>query len=252
MTALLTLQGLTVPLGGRDVVQAADLEVRAGEVVGLVGPNGSGKTSLIRAALGLLPATGLRRLQGEAVEGLSPSRRAALAGYLPQGRRIAWGMVAWRVAALGAPDRPPAAARAAALSALAEVGAEALAQRSVFDLSGGEQAKVLLARLLATGAPLLVCDEPAAGLDPLAQREMMGLLRQRAAGGAGVLVTLHDLNLAVSGCDRVVVMSGGRVVADGPPVISLTPAVIREVFGLAASLISGPYGPILALSPDRP
>ena len=133
------------------------------------------------------------------------------------------------------------------MATLAEVGAVDLAERSVFELSGGEQARVLLARLLATRAPLLVLDEPVASLDPLAQMATLACLRRRADVGAGVLVTLHDLNLALGACDRLLVMDGGQIVADAPPAEALSSERVAAVFGLAAKVVAGPYGPLLAL-----
>jgi iron complex transport system ATP-binding protein len=109
--------------------------------------------------------------------------------------------------------------------------------RGVLDMSGGERARVLLARLLATRAPLMVADEPAAGLDPDAQLLTLELLRAEAACGAAVVVTLHDLTLAVRSCDRIVVLTRGRVVADAAPREALNPAVLREAFALAGALV---------------
>lgn len=247
MSALLTLADVCVHLGGREVVQAASLEVRPGEVVGLVGPNGAGKTSLLRAALGRISlAGGAVRLADRPLADLTIAERAQRFAYLPQNRRIAWGVAAWRLAALGAPNVPEARAKTLALQALAEVGAEALASRSVFELSGGEQARVLLARLFVTAAPLLILDEPVASLDPAAQLSIMACLRRRSEKGAGVLVTLHDLNLALGACDRLLVMDRGRIVADAAPVDALNGERLRGVFGLAAEVVQGPYGPVLS------
>ena len=199
------------------MLKDAALKVGPGELVGLVGANGSGKTTLIRAALGLQRSVaGMSRLGGDLVRDLSQSERARRVGYLPQERIVGWNLPAWRVAALGAPLRPPAQARTVALEALRLAGADTLADRGVLDLSGGERARVLLARLLATRAPLLVADEPIAGLDPAAQLDTLETLRTHARAGGAVLATLHDLNLASRCCDRIVVMAGGRVVAEGP------------------------------------
>ena len=238
MTAALELTDVTVDIAGRRVVDMADLRVSRGEVVGLLGANGCGKTTLLRAALGLTRVRrGETKLAGRAVDSLREGERARLTGYLPQERRVGWNLTACRVAALGVPHLPPARARDVALAALADVEMSHLAERGVLDMSGGERARVLLARLLATGAPLLIADEPAAGLDPDAQLLVMDILRARAAAGIAVLVTLHDLNLAARGCDRLAVMAEGRVVADGPPRTTLTPKVLREAFGVEGELI---------------
>lgn len=233
-----TIEGLSARLGGRLAVDGASLSARPGEVVGVLGANGSGKTTLLRAGLGLIKAdAGAVRLGGEPLESLSEARRARLAGYLPQERRVGWNLAALEIAALGAPDLPPARAREVAAGSLARVGLSGFEGRGVLDMSGGERARVLLARLLATRAPLMVADEPAAGLDPDAQFLTLELLRAEAACGAAVVVTLHDLTLAARSCDRLVVLHHGRVVADGAPRQALTPQVLREAFGLAGALV---------------
>jgi iron complex transport system ATP-binding protein len=231
----LEIAGLSVDLARRRVVDAASLTVARGEMVGLVGCNGSGKTTLIRAALGLIRETaGEARIGGDLVHALSLAERAKRVGYLPQERIVGWNLPAWRVAALGAPFRPPAAARVVADAALARAGAAHLADRGVLDLSGGERARVLLARLLATQSPLLVADEPVAGLDPAAAIQTLEVLRDHAARGGAVLATLHDLRAAARYCDRVVVMSAGRVIATAPADRVFTTAVLKEGFGLMA------------------
>jgi iron complex transport system ATP-binding protein len=134
---------------------------------------------------------------------------------------------------------------------LARVGLAGFEARGVLDMSGGERARVLLARLLATGAPLLVADEPAAGLDPDAQLLTLELLRAEAERGAAVAVTLHDLTLAARACDRLVVLHKGQVVSDASPQRALTPEVLREVFGLDGALIDTPAGLTLSASRAR-
>ncbi len=247
MTAQLELTDVRADLGRREVLAGVSLKAFPGEVVGLVGPNGAGKTSLLRAALGLLRLTvGEARLGGVSVRSLSARDRAARVGYLPQDRRVAWGMAAQAIVALGRPFDPPAEAEAAAATALARVGLKGFAARSVAELSGGERARVLLARLLVTASPLLVADEPAAGLDPAAQLSVMRLFRDEAARGACVLVSLHDLGLAARACDRIVVLDAGRVVADGPPSEALSTAVLAEFFQLDGALLPTPAGLVLA------
>ena len=252
MSALLQITGVSVRRGRRAVLTDVSLSVAAGEVLGLVGPKGAGKTTVIRAALGLQPiAAGEVRMAGQPLTALGERQRAAIAGYLPQERRVAWNMPAWRIAALGAVGRSPAHGHAIATACLAELEVGALAERGVLDMSGGERARVLLARLLATGAPLLIADEPAAGLDPDAQFLALERLRARAAAGAGVIVTSHDLTLAARACDRLAVLHRGRLVALGPPAEALTSDVLAEVFGLAGALVSSPAGPILAATRRR-
>jgi iron complex transport system ATP-binding protein len=231
----LEITGLSVDLARRRVVEGASLTVSRGEIVGLVGCNGSGKTTLIRAALGLVrAAAGEARIGGDAVGVLTAAERARRVGYLPQERIVGWNLPAWRVAALGAPLRSPAAAREVALDALRRCGAAHLADRGVLDLSGGERAKVLLARLLATEAPLLIADEPVAGLDPAAQIQTLAILRAHAADGGAVLATLHDLRAAARSCDRIVVMAAGRVVATATADVAFTSEVLEEAFGLTS------------------
>ena len=186
------------------------------------------------------------RLAGEDPRLLSPIELYRRAGYLPQERRLAWNLPAWRAVALGAIHAPPDRARDIALEALGRVGLGALAERGVFDMSGGERARVLLARLFATQAPLLLADEATAGLDPDAQLLALELLRRQADAGVAVVLTLHDLGLAARACDRLLVLDGGRAVADGPPRAALSPAVLAAVFGLEGELMQTPGGLVLA------
>jgi iron complex transport system ATP-binding protein len=234
-------------LGGRTVLDGTDVLVEAGELVAVVGPNGAGKSSLIRAFAGLLLLSGgVVRLQGDDVTTLSLRARAARVAYLPQQGRIAWNLPAIEVAALGAPFLSGADAMSAARTALEEVEAGHLADRGVAEMSGGERARVLLARALTTGAQALLADEPTAGLDPEAQLMVMERLRARAAVGQAVLVSLHDLALAARFADRIVVLDAGRVVADAAPLAALTPEVMARTFGLAARWVDGPDGPLLS------
>ena len=242
-----TLNDLAARHGRKTVLEAASLTVTTGEVVGVVGPNGAGKTSLLRAGLGLLPVSaGEARLSGKALAALKPDERARLVGYLPQDRRVAWNLPARMVAALGASDLADQAADVLALECLDRVGAKTLADRGVLDMSGGERARVLLARLLATRAPLLVADEPVAGLDPDAQLLTLDLLRDEAKRGAAVVVTLHDLGLAARSCDRIVVVDHGRIVAEGPPREALSRFILSHVFRLDGELVETQAGPVLA------
>lgn len=247
MSALLELDGVVARIGAAAVLDGVSLSVGSGELVALCGPNGAGKSSAIRAGLGLTPLhSGVAKLGDEDVRRLSERERGARAAYLPQERHIAWNLPAIEVAALGAPFLSGAQALERARAALDEVGAAHLAERGVAEMSGGERARVLLARALVVQAPLLLADEPIAGLDPDAQLLVLERLRARADAGGGVLVSLHDLTLAARVADRVVVLDAGRVVADAAPVEALSPGVLRSVFGLGGVWVEGPDGPLLA------
>jgi iron complex transport system ATP-binding protein len=250
VSAVWELCGVTARQGGRVALAGADLTLKAGEILGVLGPNGAGKTTLLRAGLGLLALeSGEARLQGRAVQSLSEAERARLVGYLPQERRVGWNLSAARIASLGAAHLPPVRAMQAGRDSLARVGLEGFEARGVLDMSGGERARVLLARLLATAAPLLVADEPAAGLDPDAQLLTLELLRAEADRGAAVAVALHDLTLAARACDRLIVLHAGEVASEGPPSEALTPKVLSDVFSLDGALIDTPAG--LTLSARR-
>ncbi|CAN7304135.1 ABC transporter ATP-binding protein [Phenylobacterium sp. LjRoot219] len=247
MSAAFALQGAAVRRGRALVLQDVSAEAHFGEVLGVIGANGAGKTTLLRAALGLARLEhGRAELGGHEVRTLDDRERAARAAYLPQERRVGWNLPAWRVASLGAAHLSPSAARERAHEALARVGLATLAGRGVLEMSGGERGRVLLARLLASHAPLLVADEPGAGLDPDAQLLALELLRAEAERGAAVVLTLHDLSLAARACDRLIVLSAGRVIADGPPRAALSPEVLAQAFGLDGRLEETSAGLVVA------
>jgi len=240
---LMEVAGLGVRRRGRAVLQRVSLRLSAGECLGLIGPNGAGKSTLLRAALGLERAEGRASLAA-----LPAAERARRVAYLPQGREVAWPMPVRDLVALG---RLPHLARGAALppEAAAAVDATlraldlaALAERAVTELSGGELARTLLARALVQDTPLILADEPVAGLDPAHQIEVMRLLAGLARAGRGVMVTCHDLGLAARFCTRIAVVAEGRLVADGPPEAVLTPALLGRVFGIRARLEARPEG----------
>ena len=222
---LLRLERLTVRRGECPVVDGVSLEVARGDCVGLIGPNGAGKTTLLRAALGLLAHEGQSSLSA-----LAPMARARAAAFLPQGREVAWPVSVADLVRLAARDA------AAVERALDRMGLQGYRDRNVLALSGGELARVLLARALAQDTPLLLADEPVAGLDPAAQLRALQVLRDLADEGRGVVVSIHDLGLAARFCTRLVLMHRGRVVADGAPAAVLTPERLAEVFGIRAHL----------------
>lgn len=229
--SLLSLDLLTVMRGGCPVVDGVTLEIGAGEVVGLIGPNGAGKTTMMRGALGLLAASG-----GSSLTALHARDRAKAAAWLPQAREIAWPVSVETLVSLG---RSPYLAGGRKLSqadheavaqALEQMGLTAFARRDATALSGGEQARVLIARVLAQSTPLIMADEPVAGLDPAHQFSLMRVFSKLAQGGKSVLVSMHDLGLAAQYCTRLVMIHRGKLVADGTPREVLSDDRLRDVF----------------------
>ncbi|MDU8913693.1 ABC transporter ATP-binding protein [Aestuariicoccus sp. MJ-SS9] len=242
---LLTVENLTVRRGECPVVDGVSFRVEPGECVGLIGPNGAGKTTLMRAALGLLPHEGQSDLAR-----LSARDRAARAAWLPQQREIAWPVEVETLVALG---RLPHLPRGTALraedrfhveAALTRMGLGAFRHRAATELSGGEQARVLIARALAQDTALLLADEPIAGLDPAAQIATLQTFRALAEEGRGVLTSLHDLSLAARFCTRLILLDQGRKVADGAPAEVLTEDRLAQVFHLRAKVHRTEHGPL--------
>ena len=238
---LLALEGVDVSLGGKPVVRGVSARFGRGRLVALAGPNGVGKTTLLRAIAGLAPHGGSIVLDGTVVGTLTPRQRARRFAYLPQGHAVHWPLPVRDIVALGRtphgamdPARLPAADAAAVDRAMRATGVQGFADRPVTLLSGGERARVALARVLAVEAPVILADEPTAALDPRYQIEVMALLAAAAAGGALVLAVTHDLGLAARYADEVVVMAHGTVAAHGPPAEALSAAVLRDVFGVEA------------------
>ncbi|WP_044562671.1 ABC transporter ATP-binding protein [Azospirillum sp. B4] len=235
----LEARDIRLTLDGRSVLDGVSLRLRAGEVCGLIGPNGAGKSSLMRILAGLRPPdAGAVTLDGQPLPCPPDAATARRLAYLAQDRDIHWPLTVANVVALGRlPHRGPfrdngAADRAAVERALAAADCAHLRDRVATTLSGGERARVLLARVLAGEPDILLADEPAASLDPLHQVQVMDLLRTLAGAGAAVLAVLHDLNAAAGWCDRVVMLHAGRVAADGPPADVLEPGLLRTIYGV--------------------
>ena len=239
---VLQAAGLGVALGGRAVLANVAFTVHEGERIGLVGPNGAGKTTLLRAVAGLIPHTGRLALRGTSVADWPPKARARALALVRQQADLAVEFTAAELVALG---RSPHLAwsqrlgdddRARVDAALAAVDLDALADRPVTQLSGGEQQRVALAQALAQDAPLLLLDEPTAHLDVRHQLDLLDRLHALADAGKTVIAAVHDLELAARFADRLWVLANGALVADGPPADVLTSALLREAFGVDAEV----------------
>lgn len=238
MSALLSLTQLEVALGGQRVVDGVSLTVARGEIVALLGANGAGKTTLMRAGLGLVaPAAGEVRLGGADPQRLSPRQRALRAAYLPQRPQAIWPVSVENLVALGrfaygvAPNRLRAEDQTAVDAALEACALTLLRARRMDEISGGEKARAHLARALAQSAPLLVLDEPSAGLDPAQALGVAEILRAHASGGGGVVFSTHDVALAARVADRVLLLHQGRALAEGAPGLALTPDALEVAYG---------------------
>lgn len=240
----LELDGLSVVTDGKSLVRDLSLEVPAGRVVGLVGPNGSGKSTALRCVYrALRPSSGTVRVGEQDLTRLPLRHSARTIAAMTQDGGVDFDFTVEEVVALG---RAPHLRGNQALSgrerdlcerAMDQLDIRHLAHRGVLTLSGGERRRVLLARALVQEPEILVLDEPTNHLDVRHQVDLLALLR---ASGLTVLVVLHDLNLAAAACDRLGVLSQGRLVASGAPADVLTTDLVADVFGVKASVVPHP------------
>lgn len=247
----LTVSNLSVALGQRQVIAGLSCEVKAGAFVGLIGPNGSGKSTLLRAVMGLIGSIGRVELAGADLLAMPPGERAKLVAYLPQDGQVVWPIAVEDLVMLGrAPHRtgfaPPSEADVRTVArAVATMDLEDLRHRSARELSGGERARALIARALAQDTPVLIADEPTAGLDPSHQITLMETFRDKAREGCTVIASLHDLALSAQWCDRLILLNSGSIVAAGSPSEVLTANALASVYGIEAFYGHSRTGPVV-------
>jgi len=240
MSALLTAQDLSFAYGGRPVLKGVSLAVEAGEFVGLIGANGSGKTTLLRALLGLLPASGAARLCGDSLGSLDRREIARRATMVQQDTRVDFAFTAREIVAMGRNPylgrfTPESAADKEAIArAMRETGTEDFAERPVTELSGGERQRVHLARAFSQETRVILLDEPTANLDLTHQFEALRLVREFTRAGGAALAAIHDLSLATRFCDRLFLLSEGRIVVAGSPIEVVTESNLARYFALRA------------------
>ncbi len=239
--ALLSIESLSVCIGSRIILAPASATFQAGECVMIIGPNGAGKSTWLKGILGLVPASGMVRMADNPVAAMLPKERARQIAYLPQGHEAHWPVSVRAIVALGRfphgasdPDRLNDTDAGIVDKAMAATDISHLADRIVATLSGGERARVALARVLAVRSPVILCDEPTASLDPGQQLSVMALLRNAARAGGLVISVTHDLAFAARFADRIILLHEGNVLADGPPTKVLTPELLRQVYGIEA------------------
>lgn len=245
MNGKLTFSGLSLAKGGTEILHGVSGGFRTGEVTAVLGPNGAGKSSLLHCLAGLEPdAGGSVRLDGAPLPSMKARDRARRIGFLPQQAEVHWNISVHALVSLGrlahngGGDLPPADEEIVE-SVMAAMDVLQFAQRPVLSLSGGERARVLLARVLAGEPRWLLVDEPLASLDPAHQLTVLHHLRRAAQQGAGVAVVVHDVNHAARIADHVVLMKDGAILADGGPETVLTPESLERAFNVSFGRIAG-------------
>ncbi|PCJ31140.1 MAG: ABC transporter [Alphaproteobacteria bacterium] len=241
MTGLL-INNLNLTLGGTQILKDVSAAVNPGEMVGMIGPNGAGKSCFLKSILGLnKPSSGRVTLKGQDLATMSLKERALSFAYAAQGAPLHWPLTVERIVALGRiphlgpwqklqPEDHDEIERALTITDCLH-----LKGRAATTLSGGERARVLLARTLASGAAYILADEPVASLDPFHQLQVMDIMKAHAAAGGAVLVVLHDLGLAARTCDRLILLHEGQVIDQGPPAQILSDKNLSRFFGVSVS-----------------
>jgi iron complex transport system ATP-binding protein len=229
MTVRIEAEGLEI--AGR--LERTSFVLEGGELICLIGPNGSGKTSLLHALAGIARGAGEVSIDGTEPRDANAAQRTRLLAYLPASRDIAWPLVARDVIALGTPDGAPLVSVAPIVE---ELDLASVLDRRVDRLSTGERSRVLIARALASQPRLLLLDEPISHLDPLWQLKLMDYLRALTRRtGQCVVAAVHDLEIARLYADRLIIMDKGRIAADGDPVQLLEGPYVPAVFGIERS-----------------
>jgi iron complex transport system ATP-binding protein len=242
MISNLTFDNIALEIDGVKILKGVSANLKAGEIVGLIGPNGAGKSSLLRAILGLIKiSNGIVALDGADLKGIGLKERARLLSFAAQGSPLHWPLLVERLVSLGRVSHMDPWQRLSrhgeeqVEKALHDTDCLHLKGRVATSLSGGERARVLLARTIASEAPFLLADEPLASLDPLHQLQVMEILKSHAAQSGGVMVAMHDLDMAQRYCDRLILLNNGELVGQGTPTEILSDENLAKVFGVVAT-----------------
>ena len=251
----ISAQNLTYEVEGKTLLDGVDLQAERGQLVGLIGPNGAGKTTLLRTISGILRyREGAIHLEGSDLKSMSPKDAAANLALVPQIAPYTYGFTSMELVLMG---RYPHLGRfqiegreddRIAREAMRLTEIEQFADRTLDTLSGGERQRVFVARALAQQPRILLMDEPTANLDVLHQLKVLDLVRQLVDDGLTAVAAIHDLNMAARYCDKLVLLSGGQVLAEGLPSEVLTPETIESAFGVKSAVYQDPITGSLAIS----
>jgi iron complex transport system ATP-binding protein len=247
----LRAEDVHVQLGAKQVLSGARIAFAPGSITAILGPNGAGKSTLLSCLAGLrTPDRGHCTLNGVDLATLAARARAREIAFLAQNPEVAWAVTVRTLVGLG--RTPFLGARGATVEdaaavdeALALTGSTVLGERIVTTLSGGERARVLLARALAGRPKWLLADEPLTGLDPGHQLDAANLFRRVARAGCGVVVTMHDLQMAARLADRIVLLVDGRIFAEGDALAVLSEKNLRAAYGVSSRIVQGAHGPMI-------
>ena len=241
---MLSCENLSVSRQGKTILSDISFQADQPELIGVIGPNGAGKTTLMRSLIGLQDYVGQVSLKGADLAILPPTSRAQQIAYLPQDRSLHWPLKCRDVVMLGRLPHQPKFGRpshqdeAVVDTVMAEMGVSQFAERSFDQVSGGEQARVLIARVLAQQTDILLADEPTSGLDPAHQIDLMQVFKEQVGRGKTVMMSLHDLSLASHWCDRILILNKGVLAADGTPSGVLTDQILSDIFGITAMRVT--------------
>lgn len=248
----LEVRNLQFAYGAHKVLEGIDFSVKPGELAAVLGPNGTGKTTLFKCVLGFLPHyTGSITIDGEQARTLPPRELAKRIAYIPQNHQQTFGYSVIDMVLMGTAHSlslfslPGAAQKKAAYEALERLGIASLAEKNISRISGGEQQLVLIARAIAQQAKLLIMDEPTASLDYGNRDKVLRLVSGLAKEGFGILVSTHDPQHALSYANKVIALKSGKVLSCGAPEAVITPELLSELYGMKTVLLDTPAGKVI-------
>jgi iron complex transport system ATP-binding protein len=238
---MLRVEGVSVRLKSMEILKDVTFELREGDLIALLGPNGSGKSTILRTLFGLLkPVNGVVYLDGKTVHGMKIQDVAKILGYLPQENsetnlRVIDVVLLGRTPYVGL--TPSNKDLKIALEALELVGLKDFENRYFSELSGGEKQKVMLARIFCQQTDFLLLDEPTSHLDIRSQVEVMNIVKRMVDEGKAAIIAIHDINLAASFCNRILMVKNGRIAYAGKSSEVINPESIRDVFGVEVDVV---------------